>query len=719
MKRASKIAYFQSEKRNEIFRGRLDNRFLLIVVYLFILFPIIQLDVHQILLTSLFFLFQYYIGKRLIDFLIDYVPNYFLYLGLIFSVSSIFLPIFIIFTTIHLKISIYLSFLILLFLVIIFGIKNNVNHQSKYESVSFSNILIFIISISIGIIPIVANLYITGNLFHNNFSSLHPDLLTFETISNSISNFGLIDTYFATGFEIKYHWMAYSWAGNIAQFADLPPFFSLIKLLPLFSLISGTLIIFGILQHYKQGNRTFLISAILYSISVYIFLKNGSLLNFDSPSQSLTSVWALSFFSLTLIEHCEKFVFGKFILLFIFLSGITLGKPSFLVPLFGGILFYLLYGVKKIDRRYIGYALMYVLLFAISLCLIKFFLLGNTSAIGGLEIGDNSSKIPFILLGEPKNILDFLGVILLFLFFISPKFLWMMYLPLLLKNHFKISLFTLGSFSSMLLFIFVFGDSSFSRVNLMWFVLAGSTLSLPLMSITSNIVVTKLIVQKTRYNLMLVLLGTLFSIFLNSKYSLLLLNQDLLLIVLVICYILVVISMMISLSIVHLKSFTFIFILSASIFSRFFSTEQLNIEEKKTSSSAGRDLNNFSLDSNTNEELIRAALFLRSNKSLIGEKIATNLDENYLLPALSKTKFHNSAYDSLFLIGTGITVKEIYERRAYFQNLFSMDNQGSISYFCSNGIDFILTDINKPITSSVLIKRFNNISLIKLPLCKY
>jgi hypothetical protein len=713
------MTFMHLKNQKAIFQYRIDNRFLLVVVFLLIIFPIVQLELYQSLFTIVIYLLHYFIGKRVIDLLQEYVPNYFLYLGLIFSISSILLPIFIMVTTIYLNLPIYFCYMLILIFIAISGVKNGLRFRNNFDNITMSNIFTFIISIFIGIVPIIANLHLTKNLFGNNFFSLHPDLLTFETISNSITKFGLKENYFATGFELKYHWMAYLWAGSITQFADLPPFFSLIKLLPLFSLVCGTLIIFGILKYYKQDNRTFLISALLYSISVYILLKNGSLLNFDSPSQSLTSVWALGFFSITLIERSEKFSFDKLILLSIFILGIAIGKPSFLVPLFGGILFYLLYGLKNLNRSYISYAFMYVFLFVLSLYLISLFLLGNTSAIGGLEIGINSPKIPFILLGQPENILKFLGIMTMFLIFISPKFLWILYLPLLLKNYFKITLFTLGSFLSTMLFILTVGDSSFSKVNLMWFILSASCFSLPLMSITSNIVATKLMLQKKNLRLITLSFAILFSIFINSNYSIMFLNQDLLLIILTTFYIFVIISMLIISSLNQLKSITFIVIISASIFSRLFSTQQLSIDDDNDVSFVNQDTNNYVFDSNSNKPILNAALFLRSNKSLIGEKIATNLDENYLLTAVSRTQFHNSSYDSLFLIGTGITVDEIDQRRIYFQNLFDKDNSDSISYFCSNRISFILTDMNKLITNSIIIKRFSNLTLSKLSNCKY
>ena len=132
-----------------------------------------------------------------------------------------------------------------------------------------------------------------------------------------------------------------------------------------------------------------------------------------------------------------------------------------------------------------------------------------------------------------------------------------------------------------------------------------------------------------------------------------------------------------------------------------------------------QDANNYTSESNSNKHILDAALFLRSNKILIGEKAATNLDENYLLPAISRTQFHNSAYDSLFLIGTGITVQEINQRRKYFHNLFDKDNSDSISYFCINKINYILTDQNVLIKNSMVIQRFNNLTLLKLPSCRH
>ena len=128
----------------------------------------------------------------------------------------------------------------------------------------------------------------------------HPDMIFFEALSYSVANFGPSDSIFMVGGDIRYHWLTYAWSGQLSSAFDAAPFMVLTRVLPVVALLGLVLLAVALvdLVARDQSNRARMwarwIAVALVIPGGYLGAVNGTLLNFDSPSQALTSAWVLA-----------------------------------------------------------------------------------------------------------------------------------------------------------------------------------------------------------------------------------------------------------------------------------------------------------------------------------------------------------------------------------------------------------------------------------------
>ncbi len=125
-------------------------------------------------------------------------------------------------------------------------------------------------------------------------TSYHPDMLFFEAVSTSLARLGPSDSIFMTGTDLRYHWFAYAWAGQVAESADTEPFFVLTRLLPVVALLGTLLIAVSWTQRLTRGRWAPTVAVVLIVVGGYVGATYGTILNFDSPSQSFVTVWMLA-----------------------------------------------------------------------------------------------------------------------------------------------------------------------------------------------------------------------------------------------------------------------------------------------------------------------------------------------------------------------------------------------------------------------------------------
>ena len=124
-------------------------------------------------------------------------------------------------------------------------------------------------------------------------SSFHQDMVFFQPLSRSLALVGPDDSIFMAGFPLRYHWLSYAWAGDLDAVAGTEPFLVLTRLLPLTALIAAVLLTIAWMRRLTSSRWAGLLAVVLLVSGGYVGATYGTILNFDSPSQELSTVWML------------------------------------------------------------------------------------------------------------------------------------------------------------------------------------------------------------------------------------------------------------------------------------------------------------------------------------------------------------------------------------------------------------------------------------------
>ena len=150
-----------------------------------------------------------------------------------------------------------------------------------------------VIGLVVGLAAVAINLARYPLTWSGTVSSYHGDFLFFEALSTSLATLGPHDSIFMSGAEIRYHWMVYAWAGQIAELAGTEPFFVLTRVLPVVSLVGSVLIVAAWTVRLTRVAWAPSVAVLLLVSGGYVGATYGTILNFDSPSQQLSTVWML------------------------------------------------------------------------------------------------------------------------------------------------------------------------------------------------------------------------------------------------------------------------------------------------------------------------------------------------------------------------------------------------------------------------------------------
>ncbi len=135
----------------------------------------------------------------------------------------------------------------------------------------------------------------------------HPDVLFFEALGYSTALFGAGDSIFMSGADIRYHWLTYAWAGQLSAAFDAQPFMVLTRVLPVVALVAVVALAVALTERIARdlpdGSRRWALwlSVALVVSGGYLGAVNGTILNFDSPSQTLTSPWLMALVLIALV----------------------------------------------------------------------------------------------------------------------------------------------------------------------------------------------------------------------------------------------------------------------------------------------------------------------------------------------------------------------------------------------------------------------------------
>lgn len=168
------------------------------------------------------------------------------------------------------------------------------------------------------------------------WNEYHPDIVFFEALGTGVARFGSADSIFMTGAPIRYHWFAYAWAGQVGLAADAAPFAALTRVLPVVALVGTMALAVSWAKRLTAVRWVPYVAAVLVGFGGYVGATNGTILNFDSPSQALSTLWLLAFVTAVLAatERLSPVLIGLTMLLAVAMTG---SKVSTAVTALGGV----------------------------------------------------------------------------------------------------------------------------------------------------------------------------------------------------------------------------------------------------------------------------------------------------------------------------------------------------------------------------------------------
>ena len=168
-------------------------------------------------------------------------------------------------------------------------------------------------------------------------SSYHPDMLFFEGLANSAARFGPSESIFMAGAELRYHWFSYAWIGQLTESLALPPFVGLTRVLPLVVVVGSAAIAGSWVARHARSPWAPSLAVVLITAGGFAGAAYGTVLNFDSPSQAMTTVWLLGL-SFVILEFVGGEL-GRRVLWMVGLLSVasTGGKASAVIVVIGAL----------------------------------------------------------------------------------------------------------------------------------------------------------------------------------------------------------------------------------------------------------------------------------------------------------------------------------------------------------------------------------------------
>jgi len=185
----------------------------------------------------------------------------------------------------------------------------------------------------VGLGVLVLNLQRYPLQWQGTWDQYHRDMLFFEGLGNGVARFGANDSIFMLGADIRYHWFAYAWTGQLTESLGLAPFVALTRVLPVVSLLIAVTLVIALVQHLMVGTNKVKLAELVPWIAVllvvtggYVGAVNGTILNFDSPSQALSAAWLLSFVLSLLLFLNQKKHTNYLLVIIAVMSGVLTGS---------------------------------------------------------------------------------------------------------------------------------------------------------------------------------------------------------------------------------------------------------------------------------------------------------------------------------------------------------------------------------------------------------
>ena len=150
-------------------------------------------------------------------------------------------------------------------------------------------------AVVLGTVSLLPNVVNYPLRWSGEWSRYHGDMLFFESLSSSLAQWGPLDSIFSPDVLIRYHWLTYAWAGQVTASSGVEPFVVLVRVLPFVSVVGSVLIAVAWARSLSTVVWVPLLAVVLLVLGGYVGGTYGTIFNFDSPSQSMTTMWLLAF----------------------------------------------------------------------------------------------------------------------------------------------------------------------------------------------------------------------------------------------------------------------------------------------------------------------------------------------------------------------------------------------------------------------------------------
>jgi len=156
-----------------------------------------------------------------------------------------------------------------------------------------------ILAVAFGLIAGMAGLLLVSIrsyplTWSGNWSGYHGDMLFFEALGSSLAGWGPLASIFSPDMVVRYHWLVYGWTGFLTQVTEADPFMAITRVVPLLTLIVAVFLAAAWTRRLTQVSWAPLLGVALIVTGGYVGASYGTVLNFDSPSTSLTTVWLMA-----------------------------------------------------------------------------------------------------------------------------------------------------------------------------------------------------------------------------------------------------------------------------------------------------------------------------------------------------------------------------------------------------------------------------------------
>lgn len=192
------------------------------------------------------------------------------------------------------------------------------------------------VGLVVGAFSLLANLTNYPLAWSGAWTGYHQDMVFFEALATGMSTFSPGDSIFMAGADIRYHWLSYAWVGQLTAASGAAPFVVLTRVLPVVALLGALLVVVGWSRRLSQQVWVPSLAALLLVSGGYVGAIYGAILNFDSPSQALTTMWLLGLCVALLAALQGGPSWGWAFVVLVLALGVSGGKFSSIVVAAGG-----------------------------------------------------------------------------------------------------------------------------------------------------------------------------------------------------------------------------------------------------------------------------------------------------------------------------------------------------------------------------------------------